>query len=347
MEQKIRIEEVIRETADAITLRFERHPLLAGYTPGQFVNITWALGGEKVSRSYSFSSAPGMDHLPAVTIKRVPGGKLSGKLVDTVRPGEVLEVTEPAGRFSLSNNMLVSNMVFVAGGSGITPLFSMIKTVLASERYAATRVTLLYGNQDAESVIFGRALMELEAANAQRFQVVHYLQKGHGSEGANLRYGHITDHELSAFVSAGDGQTEVYLCGPDGMMATVRGQLGRLGFDMSRLHAETFGQLSPAEGTRSDVSVAAPSTVLFQKGDETFSLEVPRDRFILQTGLDSGLPLAHSCKEAMCGSCKVKLVSGAIDMTENYALTNSQLAEGLVLLCSSRPISEKVEVRYV
>ena len=345
MENKLKIKNVIRETEEAITIQFANHPSLEGYSSGQFINIFSHVGGESISRSYSFSSAPEVDLHPAVTIKHVVGGKLSAHLVESLLAGDMLEISEPMGRFSLQDEGLDDkHLVFIAGGSGITPLFSMVKTAL--KRSESVRITLLYGNRNIASVIFLAQLQVLQAQHADRLQVVHFLQEGSPDQDIPYCYsGYITRDFLAQVVYAHSSLTsEVYLCGPEGMMNTVLVYLEELGYDRGRIYRESYGQAK--ERAINGKAGSVKSDVTFIKGGETFQLQLSSEDSILQAGLAAGLPLPHSCKEAMCGSCKVKLLSGKVKMLENYALTDSQLKEGYVLLCSGKPASERITLIY-
>ncbi len=345
MENKLKIKNVIRETEEAITIQFANHPLLQGYSSGQFINISRLVGGENISRSYSFSSAPEVDAFPAVTIKKVAGGRLSGHLVAGLQAGELLEVSEPMGRFSLQAEGLDDkHLVFIAGGSGITPLFSMIKTALKKSHQV--RITLLYGNRNTDSVIFLAQLKALQAQHAERLKVVHFLQEGAPVRDIPYCYSGYVGKDLLAQVVNAQGSltSEVYMCGPEGMINTVSAYLQELGYDQGRIYRETYGQAKERANNGEVGSVN--SEVTFIKGGETFHLQLSADESILQAGLAAGLPLPHSCKEAMCGSCKVKLLTGKVNMLENYALTDSQLKEGYVLLCSGRPASERITLSY-
>ena len=345
MENKLKIKNVIRETEEAITIQFENHPLLQKYAAGQFINISSLVGSENISRSYSFSSAPEVDELPAVTVKKVTGGRLSGHLIASLRAGDMLEVSEPMGRFSLQIEGLdEKHLIFIAGGSGITPLFSMIKTAL--KRSESVRITLLYGNRNTDSIIFLAQLRVLQAQHAERLKVVHFLQEGAPDKDIPYCYsGYISKDFLVQVVQAhGSLTSEIYLCGPEGMMNTVSAYLQELGYDPGRIYRESYGQAK--ERVINGETAGVKSDVTFIKGGETFHLQLSADESILQAGLAAGLPLPHSCKEAMCGSCKVKLLSGKVNMQENYALTDSQLKEGYVLLCSGRPASERITLIY-
>lgn len=345
MEQKVKIREVIRETADAITVKFENERLFAGYVSGQFINIVEELKGEAISRSYSFSSSPKTDLYPAITIKQIPGGRLSTHLVNTLRSGAEIHIGEPLGRFALNEVALdKKHLIMIAGGSGITPLFSMIKTAFILS--PSVRITLLYGNRNSSSIIFRNELERLQRAFSSRFSVRHFLEDVE-THRPGVQPGYITReairHSLAMFPEA---IAEVYMCGPSAMMSAIDLQLQQLQVPNGRVFRESFGDASAARETAHTGGPARMAEIYVKKGNEAFHFQASTDQFILQEALSKGIRLPHSCKEAMCGACKTKLLSGEVDMTENYALTDSQLKEGYVLLCSTKPRSSRIEFAY-
>lgn len=346
MHHNLKIKNIIRETETAITIQFEDHPLLKKYIPGQFINIFKSSDADNLSRAYSFSSSPVVDEPPAVTVKKVAGGELSTTLVDNSLPGHTLKVSEPAGRFCLQNNNLEGkHLIFIGGGSGITPLYSMIKSVLATSKN--TRITLLYANRNASAVIFLNQLEVLANKHSKQFQVMHFLDQGILINSFSSTYaGPIsTDFLKQVIQSYPDLEPQIYLCGPDGMMKAILAALEELDFNPSKLFMESFGSLI-ADSTTSTVAMREEAEISIIKQDETFSLHISGDEFILQAGLKARLPLPHSCNEAMCGTCKVKLLAGEVNMETNYALTENQLKDRYILLCSSKPISKKIILQY-
>ncbi|MEQ8530645.1 MAG: iron-sulfur cluster-binding domain-containing protein, partial [Imperialibacter sp.] len=162
----------------------------------------------------------------------------------------------------------------------------------------------------------------------------------------NVHHGYINKARLAAYLDSGySDATEIYLCGPEAMMQAILKHLEELNFDRSKVYSESY-QPTAAFGKLEIEPSTGRSEITFLKGAESFSLELSTDEFILQTGLNKGLKLPHSCKEAMCGACKVKLLSGKVNMVENYALTDSQLKEGYVLLCSGKPVSDAITLSY-
>lgn len=348
MEKTIIINSIVQETSDAITIQFEHDSSLSTYHAGQFVNIFQQIGQSWVSRPYSFSSSPVTKELPAVTIKKVSGGLMSNYLFDNLRAGQPVVASEPMGRFALqSEDLKDRHLLFVAGGSGITPLFSMIKTVLAKS--ATAQATLLYGSRSGDSIIFFKQLEYLQEQYGNRLMVVHFTEScSTKNTFSSWVEGRITRDFLASIVKTRQRLfDQVYLCGPKEMMELISGFLYDLGFDAYRVFSESFGfGLNDADVAAEASPVRKKSAITFIRNGERFGLEVAENDFILQAGLNAGLALPHSCKEAMCGACKAKLLTGNVLMTENYALTDAQLRDGYVLLCSGKASGDTVTLAY-
>lgn len=345
MENQIRVNRLIKETEDTITIQFEKHPSLDRYCSGQFINIFKKDERHAVSRAYSFSSSPATDELPAVTVKRVAGGEMSGHLVDHLKEGEIITVSDPMGRFGLSADLDKKHLIFVAGGSGITPLFSMIKTALIISEHV--QVSLIYANQTFESVIFREQLQHLADRYSSRFKITHFIEEKHNeNDFSPCLTGRINQIELTKAISAVKGvMTEVYVCGPTAMMETISKYLDDVNFISEHRFFESFvgSNFSP---TKKSKSSRKSREIVFLENNNTLKLRMDPDEFILQSALEHGHKLPHSCKEAMCGACKVKVVSGKVKMYENYALTDDQVDEGYVLICASKPESVRVTLTY-
>lgn len=279
--------------------------------------------------------------LPAVTIKKVIGGRLSTHLVETLKNGDELLITDPSGRFGLQKTERNEHLVFIGGGSGITPLFSMIKTALLA--VADVTVTLLYGNRDKESIIFLEQLTQLQHQYKSRLRVVHFLENLIPDNHLTSAKGYVSRDFIETIIAAPHPPTGFYLCGPDAMMESITGHLNELHVNPSVIYRESFS--SGIKDTEHKQAIGH-SSIRIHRGGETHLLDVAKGQFILQSALNAGLRLPHSCREAMCGSCKVKLIAGKVEMTENYALTDTQLGEGYVLLCSGRPVSDEVVLSY-
>ncbi len=340
MNKYVKIKSIVYETNDAITIKFENDTIFSSYQPGQFINVFARVNGELIGRCYSFSSAPELNELPAITIRKIENGLVSGHLFHNADPGDSLLISEPAGRFGL-RDYGGETIIFIAGGSGITPLFSMLKTALYR---SGKKVLLLYANRDESHIIFKGKLSDLQSDYAERLQVIHFLESvPPGNSKSHIVPGRIDRDHLSALVS-GVNVDAIYLCGPQGMMEALTSDLQHLGIDSERIISESFsaGELKKD----SSAQQRRHAKISIEKGGEIIEFSADKSISILKSALNQGIKLPNSCQEAMCGTCRVRLLAGEVNMLENYALTDDQLRSNLILLCSGLPVSDHVKMTY-
>jgi ring-1,2-phenylacetyl-CoA epoxidase subunit PaaE len=357
----LKVKEVIRETPDAVTLTFW-HPINEEirYQPGQFLTFSLVINGQKIRRSYSMSSSPHVDVSLAVSVKRVPGGLVSNYLCDRIRPDDVLETLEPLGNFTPELNPdNRRTVVLIGAGSGITPLFSMAKSILHVE--PNSRVWLIYGNRNQQSIIYKAHLDALEKAHgAKRFQVTHVLsQPSFGWFGAKGRINQHTLTKLLEKLPADErANTSFYLCGPDGLMDEVRSALNLLKIPADRVFKESFTTATNAvgevteTGTDSGGQSALPTTtadddspeitVLYEGNEYKFA--VAPHQTILEAALELDIDLPYSCQAGMCTACMAKCTSGKVTLDEEDGLTKSELDAGFVLTCVAHPVGKNVVI---
>ncbi len=346
----LKVKDVVRETSDAVTITFW-HPINEEirYQPGQFLTFLLNINGQKVRRSYSMASSPHVDVSLAVSVKRVPGGLVSNYLCDRIRPGDVLETLEPMGTFVPKlDPQNQRNVVLIGAGSGITPLFSMAKSVLHIE--PNSRVWLIYGNRNQESIIYKAHLDAMEQAHGKsRFQVTHVLsQPDFGWTGPE---GRLNQHTLSRMLEqlpASDLQNaSVYLCGPDGMMAEARAALSLVGVPAERVYKESYTTaLIPAgdvveEPLTDDEDNDSPEVTVLYEGSE-YKFAVAPHQTILEAALDLDIDLPYSCQAGMCTACLGRCTSGKVKLDEEDGLSDSELKAGYVLTCVAHPVGPNV-----
>jgi ferredoxin-NADP reductase len=320
---------VIPETPEARSIVLEVPVRLAGafaYEAGQFITVRAVLHGETHLRSYSMASSPAVDSELRVTVKRVPGGPVSNWLNDAVEEGDVLEVSAPGGSFVLGRGE--QDIVAFAAGSGITPVFSILKTALAA---TGRRARLLYANRDRAAAIFGADLDALTARYPGRLAVEHHEDAARGF---------ISRDEVTC-VAADARDADYYVCGPVGFMATVQAGLRDLRVDQARVHIERFSPAAepmagPADG----------GTVVIRLGGKTVSATHRRGSTLLQAARSAGLQAPSSCEAGTCATCMARVVQGRVVMRNNEALTADEIAEGWVLTCQAVPLTPVVEVTY-
>ncbi len=341
MNKYVKIKSIVYETKDALTIKFEDDPILSSYKSGQFTNVFVNINGVEVSRSYSFSSSPKMEELPAITIKRVNDGLVSNFLYKNINIKKDLLISEPSGRFE-TQNFGQKLKVFIAGGSGITPIFSMIKTVLAE---SDDDVLLIYANQNIESVIFKSKLSELTEQHKGRFDIIHFLEEL-PAEQTKLKTekGRVDRGRLEKLLKDKPEVDSFYLCGPPLMMESISHYLNEMNVESQRIVTENFNS-GPKDYSENSAETAQSTLNIFLDGN-SINVKVDKSKTILQSALEQGVKLPHSCRESLCGTCKIKLLKGKVNMVENYAITNTEVDNGMILLCSSLPVSDFIEMAY-
>jgi ring-1,2-phenylacetyl-CoA epoxidase subunit PaaE len=345
----LKVIDVVRETADAVSIAFEVPSSLKEeykYIQGQYLTLKMNINGEDLRRSYSVCSSP-LDGELRVAIKKVKDGRMSSYINDKVKVGDMIEVMTPAGNFyTKMDSSNKKNYVLFGGGSGITPMLSILKTVLKSE--PNSRVTLFYGNNDESSIIFKKQIEKLAIENSDRLNVIHVLNtapEGH----PELLKGMMTKEKnielVKNYVDA-SADNEYFICGPGPMMENVVNALKELKTDESRVHIEYFtapvnaDEVKPSE----DVVAGAKATIILD-GDEREIVLEPNET-ILEAALRVGMDAPYACQGGSCCTCRALLQGGEVDMAVNYALSASEVKQGFILTCQSRPKTDSVIVNY-
>lgn len=341
----LQVKEVIQETSDTITITFW-HPLneQIKYKAGQFLTlIVPAEEGKKVRRSYSMSTSPVTDTAVGVSVKRVAGGLVSNYLNDRVKAGDFIEVVEPMGHFYVEPDPAVHReVVLIGAGSGITPLFSMAKTLLKGE--PTTRVVLFYGNRQETSIIFRSALAELEKSFGDRFVVKHILSQPSATWVGEK--GRITQQGLIHFLKdqhINIPKAEYYLCGPVLMMEDVLRVMDLYEVPPGQIHQEKFNApMLGEEAVAADVTGSQAHTVTIKYEGETHAVLVEPHQTILEAALALDIDLPYSCQAGMCTACLGRCTQGKVSMDEEDGLTEKEILDGYILTCVARPASADV-----
>ncbi|MFB7340088.1 2Fe-2S iron-sulfur cluster-binding protein [Streptomyces hydrogenans] len=335
---RLRIVEVVAETPDARSLVLRPVPESAdrfAHRPGQFLTLRLpGPDGGPVARCYSLASSPHTGEPLKVTVKRVAGGYGSNWVCDHLAAGDEVEVLPPAGTFTPDS--LDRDLLLVAGGSGITPVLSIAKSVLAAGR---GRVTLLYANRDETSVIFRDELRALAEAHPERFLVLHWLESLQGLP--------VPDRLAAALVPYAG--REAFVCGPGPLMDAVEQALRALGAPGERIHRERFFSLS-GDVFDAPGPVAAPDggggEVTVELDGETRTVPWPPGAPLLDALLAAGVDAPYSCREGACSACTCRVVTGEVSMARNEVLDERDLADGYVLACQSLALTDHVEITY-
>ena len=348
----LKVAEIVPETAEANSIRFEIPPELRdafAFEAGQHLTLRAIIDGEEVRRNYSLCTAPAEQDW-MVTVKRIGGGLFSNWVGDQLKPGDTLQVMLPHGSFTTEFDPANSrHLVGIAGGSGITPVMSLIKTLLRAE--PQSRFTLLYGNRDSSSIIFLEALAALKDKHLGRLEIYHFLDAE--EQDIELFNGMLDrarcDEAIAHLVPDAAEVDGWFICGPGPMMDAAEGALLDRNIPKDRIHIERFTADRPPEAVAQEIAQ-------LQTQAEGVSVSVTLDGRtrrvpftagnILDSARAAGLPAPFACKAGVCATCRAKVTKGKVEMAARYGLTDEEVAAGYVLTCQSVPLGDGVAVDY-
>ena len=348
----LEVAEVVPETDEAMSISFIVPYDLVDqfrFKAGQHLTLMNVIDGKEVRRNYSLCTAPA-DNKLMVTVKRIAGGLFSNWVAHELKPGQRIAVMPPHGSFTTTFDPAVSrHYVGFAGGSGITPVMSLIRTALSEE--PQSRFTLFYGNRDSSSIIFLEALAGLKDRYMGRFEIFHFLAEEEGD--IDLFNGMLDkarcDEAIDNLIDAPADVDAWFICGPGPMMDAAEAALLDRNVDKDRIHIERFTAGRPS------AALAAQMAELQEKAAGV-SLSVTLDgrtrkvaftqANILDSARESGLPAPFACKAGVCATCRAKVTSGKVEMAARYGLTDEEIAAGYVLTCQSVPVGDGVAVDY-
>lgn len=316
------------------------------FLPGQHLTFRRTFDGEELRRSYSLCVSPGENTL-RVGIKRIEGGAFSNWANDTLAPGATLEALPPSGVFHLPEERSARSYLGFAGGSGITPVLAILKTVLEEE--PDSDFTLVYANRAVNTIMFREELDDLKNRFMGRLTVIHVLEAG---QEIDLFTGRIDQQKVAALakhwidLSAIDA---AYICGPEPMMKAIEAGLMAEGFPKDAIHYELFVSAQPgrlarrvAEARTDTGEIEAQITI----DGATRTIKMDRDHSILEAALANDLPAPYACTKGVCSTCLAKVTKGEVEMRANHALEDDEVRAGYVLSCQCYPLSDHVEVDY-
>ncbi len=347
MSALLEVAAVDRLTDEAVAVTFDVPPELAEpyrFSPGQHVTLRRVVDGEDLRRTYSVCASSAGGPL-RVAVKRVPGGALSTWLTQEVRPGDVVEVLPPAGRFGPVLDPAQSRTYgLVAAGSGITPVLSIARSVLDVEPHSS--VVLLYGNRTARDAMFVDELADLKDRDPERLQLVHVLSRE--AQASDLLSGRLdrdrTGRILDALVPVHDVDLW-FVCGPLGMVEDVRGALLDVGVVPERVKVELFHAGSPPPRVVS--GTAAVTTVVAALHGRSTEVATDRDTLLLDAVLSARADAPYACRGGVCGTCRAHLLDGEVQRGTEWALEPDEREAGLVLTCQARALSDRVVLDFV
>ncbi|MDY8138699.1 ferredoxin--NADP reductase [Aquimarina sp. 2201CG5-10] len=343
--QSLTIKNIIRETSKAVSIEFEVPTALKSvytFTAGQYITIKTQVKGKEIRRAYSICSAPGSGILK-VAVKEVEDGTFSVIANNELKTGDVLEVHPPEGNFVLRTDNTARNTYGAfAAGSGITPIMGMIKAVLKEE--ANSSFVLVYGNQTPEETIFLNELSELQANYPDRLFIESFYSR---SQVDGARFGRIEKSTVNYIIKnkfKDTSFTDFYLCGPEEMINDVKTTLLENSIKESNIHFELF--TSSTQEVEIDANLEGKTSITIIVDDEEFDFVMDQKKTILDAALEEDIDAPYSCQGGVCSSCICKIAEGTAVMEKNSILTDSEIAEGLVLACQAHPTSSKVKVDF-
>ncbi len=338
----LKVKAIHQETADAISLVFDVPQNLKeafNFEAGQYITINTTLEGNKIKRAYSLCTAPHEDLLQVV-IKRITGGTFSVYATAKIKVGDTFVIGSPEGRFMLKTDATQSKKYLgFAAGSGITPLFSMVKTVLHNE--PESTFTLVYGNKTSKDTIFYKKLNEL-AANKPRFQLQYVFSQ---SNEADALFGRIDASIVNLMLNKGNYDA-FYICGPEAMTHTIKDTLIVKNYSENSIHYELFSAKTKTADQKVNTAITGDVTLTVVLDDETETLKMNPKDTVLKGALDHNIDAPYSCQGGICSSCICKVTEGKVKLLKNEILTDVELADGLTLACQAIPETATVTINF-
>ncbi len=343
------VSKITSQTSDTVSVAFEIPNELKKefeYTSGQYLTLKFNINGQEERRAYSLCSSPYTDELHEVAVKKVENGIVSTYINDVLKRGDAIEVMPPQGGFiiepSVSNT---KHYVGFAAGSGITPIISMIKTVLSEE--PNSKFTLVYGNKTKDSTIFRKELSSIESNNFDLVSIYSREQTGD-----TLTEGRIDKQKAAALFKEKSELLQAdgfYMCGPEEMIAGTAETLKNLGVADDKVHYELFTTpvllVQETKQETNNFEGDATVTVIYDDEEVKFTLNSNGDT-ILDAAMENDVDVPFSCKGAVCCTCKALVTEGRAVMTANYSLSESEVEEGYILTCQAHPASENVVIDF-
>ncbi len=348
---KLKVKDIRKETPECVSVAFEipeEHKDIFKFTQGQYITFRKYFMGEELRRSYSLCTSP-LDNDFRVAVKKMYDGKFSNFANTELKVGDELEVMPPLGKFNTPLDASNSkNYIGFAAGSGITPIMSILKTVLKTEPNST--FTLFYGNKTVESVMFREELEALKNQYMGRLSLNYIMSRE--AIGSPIFKGHINGEKCREFAkNIFDPKTtdEVFICGPEDMLIDLRDTLKDIGVPEKNIHFELFVTSGIAKKKHDEEvieeNVLSEVTIIIDGDEFNFNLQTT-DVNILDAALKNGANLPFACKGGVCCTCRAKLLEGKVDMEVNYSLEPDEVDAGFILTCQSHPLTKKVVVSF-
>jgi ring-1,2-phenylacetyl-CoA epoxidase subunit PaaE len=327
----LRIKKIITETKEAASFVLEEiNGKVISYKAGQFLTLILNTNGHETRRSYSISSTPGIDSHVQITVKRVHNGEISRHLLDHYKEGNILKALMPSGMFVMNEHKKSEDVFLLAAGSGITPVFSLLKDILYNRDVLS--VILFYQNHAEHDTIFRNELQQLAIDFSTRFTWFDFVSNPQHADYAMRRMNNdILEQTIPALMKYKSGDATFFICGPLSFMRMCQYTLMLMGFAQAQIKKEYFVINTPPAPPL--MINTLPRTVFLKNVEPAISFTTTFPQTILQSALEQGIALPYSCRGAKCSTCVARCVSGEVVMSMNDVLTDEDLKHGLVLTC--------------
>jgi ferredoxin-NADP reductase len=334
---QLRIDAIKWETTDTATFFLaEISGKKINYIAGQFITLVFTHHNEEIRRSYSLSSSPD-EGLLSITVKRITNGEISRFMLTKLKPGDIINAVEPAGRFTVPDFTAQKDIFLFGGGSGITPIFSQLKYIL--NRGGESKLTLIYSSQDASAVLFRAELDELAFRHPDRLKII-YLLSSDGNRLNNV----VTEQLIRQNITFDLAKAHFYLCGPFTYMRMIRLTLLYMGFEPKQIRKENF-VLETVKVSHPVVNYP-PRNIKINFKNEIHDLVVAENQSILQAALQNNIMLPYSCRAGICSACMAACKNGTVEMPVNDVLTDADISRGWILTCTGHPVTDDVVIDF-
>lgn len=342
---KLTVKEVVRETPKTVSILFEVPEEIKEefeYKAGQYLTIKALINGEETRRSYSLSSFPGEDNIK-ISSKTVENGKMSNFLDKQLQSGMELEVMPPEGKFTTEGIPTTAELVLFAAGSGITPIFSLLKDSLLNHDHR--KVSLLYCNSFEDEIIFREDLQNLQRSYPNRFKMQLFVSRS-TEEGMGFVCGRIDESSIKQLMNSSFEGQHFFICGPEGMIRSTKTSLENLNVPKENIHIEYFASPKSEEAAiRENLGGEVNEVKVIIDGEEHLITLKPKES-ILDAAIRLELDPPFSCQSGVCTTCQAKVLQGDVDMQNNFGLSDEEVEEGYVLTCISFPKTPGVIVSW-
>lgn len=338
------VEKIVHETKDAVSVIFKKPGFFKSvkYKPGQFLTLKIPINNKIENRSYSLSSSPFLHKFLRITVKKVDGGLVSNYICNELKEGQKIKVEKPLGNFFIEPNKSQSKKyVMLAGGSGITPIYSILISVL--EKEPNSKITLVYANRNLNSIIFKEELSNLQTKYPDKISITHLLDKADNLPNHNYHNKRLNTQLLDYILEknlTNYNEGKFMLCGPQGFMDNAVEILESKGVLKHNIMIEAF----TADLSKMENEAVEQSNVLVEGVGFNTEIKVKKGETILQAALNQNLDIPYSCRSGMCSSCKAKCTQGNIKMLDGHLLSSDEVNEGYILTCVAYPTTEEVKL---